>query len=44
LSENAVVHHSKIVRRMTELGQNRPWGHVGSNVRFARKRPSSGHR
>jgi hypothetical protein len=23
LSENAVVHHSKIVRRMTELGQKR---------------------
>jgi hypothetical protein len=28
---------------MAGQGQKRPYGHVGSNVRFARKRPSSGH-
>jgi hypothetical protein len=26
------------------LGQKRPYGHVGCNVRFAQKRSSSGHR
>jgi hypothetical protein len=26
------------------MGQKRPYGHVGSNVRFAPKRSSSGHR
>jgi hypothetical protein len=38
------VHCEAAAPPMSHLGQTRPYGHVGSNVRFARKQSSSGHR
>jgi hypothetical protein len=44
LLENCVFYILRMYEFLHWVGQKRPYGHVGSNVRFARKQSSSGHR
>src|SRR4029077_15098277 len=43
LLENCVFYILRMYEFLHRVGQTRSFGNVGSNVRFARKRSSSGH-